>query len=141
MNTLFDEAAADAFVGEVLRKNKKLRSTGMNFIKDENGKVVRIVESAEVTREELVDNVGKAKELLATAEARLAEYDSLTDQPSEAAQPETPAEPKPEEVGPKTEALETAPVEQPADPEPKPTEALDTVQPEQPAEQPAIVIQ
>lgn len=62
-----------------------------------NDKVYRLGDLPEVTRDELVDNLQKAEELVGFAQNQLDEYDQLT---KVEAEPEAPAEQPQEEPAP-----------------------------------------
>lgn len=94
----------------------------VQLVKANDGKIYRVSDDQEVTRESLTDTVGKAQQLLAKAQENLHQYDLLTAPKNEtptqdpAPTPETPAE------TPVETPAESAPVETPAPEQPVPAE-------------------
>lgn len=85
MSTLFNETEADAFVNKILVQHGITINKGsgkMHLIKH-NGKIVKVTGFDQITRDELVEAVAVAKQRLDIAEANLAEFDNLTDEPSD----------------------------------------------------------
>lgn len=127
MDTLFDEAEADATVRKHLNKYKKGKR--MPLFKD-GDTIHQVTDSEEVTREELEGALKDAKEVYLAASADLKEYDSLVSAPTQESTEDTPVEqpvPEPQVQEPPVETPAPAPQEptpeaeqQPADPEPKP---------------------
>lgn len=92
---ILNEAKADAEVARVLANNRPTKGSNMQLIKDEDGKTLRVLNTIEVTREDIVNRIGNAQHQLKQLENALAEYDRLNP-PSqipatELAQPERPA--------------------------------------------------
>lgn len=50
-----------------------------NYVKDAEGKVYRVNDDQVITREQIVDAVAKAEELLETAKAELLKFDSVNE--------------------------------------------------------------
>ncbi len=95
----------------------------VQLVKANDGKIYRVSDDQEVTRESLTDTVGKAQSLLAKAQENLHQYDTLTAPQNETPTPETTPE-APVETPVEAAPVETpAPVEQPVPAAEEPTPA------------------
>lgn len=117
MTEFFDEAEADAAVHRVLARCKIIKKgRTMALFKGDDGIIYQVIQTEEVSREQLQERVDDAQEVLAAAVADLDAYDQLAPAPEEPKQPETPpAAPEPDAAAPDP-APEATPPAQPANP-------------------------
>lgn len=96
MSDLFNEAEANAAVGRVLKRCKIIKKgTTMALFKGDDGVIYQVIETEEVSREQLQEVVDDAAQVLTAAQADLNAYDELSDgQPTpQAADPDPADEP------------------------------------------------
>jgi hypothetical protein len=95
MSSLFNEAEADAIVEANIIKHNLEEGNIMRLFKSEDGQTFRVTESLPVTRDELLEQLEKARHALAKHEKALADFDALNPQPEQAPleQPEQPTDP------------------------------------------------
>lgn len=91
----------------------------MQLLKNNEGNIVAVIETEEVTREDLISRVDACKQSLADAENNLVDYDALVNEAPVTSQPE-----------PQPEQPEAVPVPEPI--QPQATEVVDQPQPETP---------
>jgi CRISPR/Cas system-associated endonuclease Cas1 len=94
MNTLFDETEADAEVCRNIIKHKEKNI--MRLFKGDNNQIFKVVESEEVSREQLEEKLSKAERRVVKYRQALADFDALNPQPQEQPQPEPEQTPVPQ---------------------------------------------